>query len=139
MKKILIIDDDSATAFPLQYYFRHNDFIADIAENAEEAIDMFKTAEPSYSILIIDIELRDNAGTTNKDKTGGIKVIKKVLEQDPDFKTKIIINSGKIDKNDDRWKKILNLGVAEKRIKLKPTAADTILNIIKEITEVNDK
>ena len=138
-KKILIVEDDSASSFPLQYYLRQNGFTAEIAEDADTAIEIFETTVPMYSVLIIDIELRDNSGVSTKDATGGIKVIRKVLEHDPGFQTRIIVHSSKIDKNDERWQILLQCGLPEERIKLKPTAADTILDIIKEIIKANKK
>ena len=53
--KLLLVEDDEALRFIVRDNLMQNDYVADVAENGEKALELFK--KNSYQLIILDVML----------------------------------------------------------------------------------
>ncbi len=81
--RILIVDDEEELRRMLKIYLEHLGYETVVAENGENALDIFKNSKRKFGLVLLDIKMP---------KIGGKEATEMLKEIDPDVK--IILTSG---------------------------------------------
>jgi CheY-like chemotaxis protein len=109
--KVLIVEDNLADSEPVRKMLVKNGFTARVCEYADEACKELHTN--IYDCISVDLDLRDEStGVEDGDESGGMRVIDHAMEA----KIPIVIVSGHVEVNDQRWNLLIRKGIADKYI-----------------------
>ena len=120
MAKILIVDDSAFTRNTLMMFFESGGHeVVGRAENAEQALDLFKTLQPE--LVTLDYLMPGKSGEA---------VLKEIIQHDPSAKVIMLSGSG------DNALEERALHTGAKFFVEKPCAKREILDVIDQVMEV---
>jgi DNA-binding NtrC family response regulator len=87
--RVAAIDDDSAVLESFNQILRIKDYDVSLFEKAEDFLKEFK--KDSYEVIFLDLYLKKDPPPYNREtRDGGIEVLKKIKEIDPDVEVVIV-------------------------------------------------
>lgn len=117
MNLVLIIEDENATATPVKSALELEDIKADIAENGNEGLELFR--KKAYDLILLDLKLPGLSGE---------EVLRAIRKEDPFVSVIVYTNY----RDFEDIKKLTNLGI-DGYINKGPAAdLDELINLIKE-------
>lgn len=96
--RVLIIEDERETANPVKGALELNEIQADIAENGEEGLKLFKEQKPRYDLVLLDLKMPGMQGD---------EVLKEIRKIDPYVFVVVYTNFGEF----ADIKKLVNIGI----------------------------
>lgn len=129
--KLLLVEDHRNVSDPIKKFFEKKNWEVEIIEYAHIAIQ--KIEDNRWDAVLTDMQLRgkDNR-ITDDDVDGGVRVAIKANETS----IPVLIFSSFLEKEDKRREDLLQNGIAEDKILIKPVSSSTLYEKIQDIIKL---